>query len=99
MLLMRNRRDQPCLGSARSDASMTGISESPAGGPRATRLIEPPPISHTKGLTMSTTDLDTTPTHRAARSDHDETRPARRMTSELIAYVATVLAVIVTAFV
>jgi hypothetical protein len=30
--------------------------------------------------------------------DHDETRPARK-TTELIAYVATVLAVIVTAFV
>ena len=48
---------------------------------------------------MSTTDLDTTTTHRGARSDHDETRPARRMTSELIAYVATVFAVIVSAFV
>ena len=48
---------------------------------------------------MSTTDLDTTTTPRAARSTHDETQPARTMTSELIAYVATVLAVIVTAFV
>ena len=48
---------------------------------------------------MSTTGLDTTTTHRGARSDHDEARPARKMTSELIAYVATVLAVIVTAFI
>jgi hypothetical protein len=47
---------------------------------------------------MSTTNLDTTTAHRTARMDHDETRPARK-TTELIAYVATVLAVIVTAFV
>jgi hypothetical protein len=48
---------------------------------------------------MSTTDLDTTTTHHGAHSTHDEAQPARKMTSELMAYVATVLAVIVTAFV
>jgi hypothetical protein len=47
---------------------------------------------------MSTTNLDTTTAHHTARVDHDETRPARK-TTELIAYVATVLAVVVTAFV
>ena len=47
---------------------------------------------------MSTTNLDTTTNNRTARLDHDETRPARK-TTELIAYVATVLAVLVTAFV
>jgi hypothetical protein len=47
---------------------------------------------------MSTTNFDHTTTHRTAHLDHDETRPARK-TTELIAYVATVLAVIVTAFV
>ena len=47
---------------------------------------------------MSTTNFDHTTTHRTAHLDHDETRPARK-TTELLAYVATVLAVIVTAFV
>jgi len=47
---------------------------------------------------MSTTNLDTTTPNRTARIDHDETRPARK-TTELMAYVAAVLAVIVTAFV
>src|SRR6478609_3990585 len=98
MLVERNRRGQPYLGSARGDASTKGISESPAGGPRASRLTEPPPTPN-EGLTMSTTNLDNTATTpRAARVAHDETRPARK-TTELIAYLATVLAVIVTAFV
>jgi hypothetical protein len=97
MLAERNQRDQPYLGSALSDASMTGISESPAGGPRATRLFEPPPMTN-KGLTMSTTDLDSTTTRATSRFAHEETRPARK-TTELIAYVAAVLAVVVTAFV
>ena len=47
---------------------------------------------------MSTTNFDHTTTHRTAHLDHDETRPARK-TTELMAYVAAVLAVIVTAFV
>jgi hypothetical protein len=47
---------------------------------------------------MSTTNLDNTTSHRTTRIDHDETRPARK-TTELMAYVATGLAVIVTAFV
>ena len=48
---------------------------------------------------MSTTKLDNTATTpRVARVAHDETRPARK-TTELIAYLATVLAVVVTAFV
>jgi hypothetical protein len=47
---------------------------------------------------MSTTNLDHTATRGAARFDHDETRPARK-TTELIAYAATVLAVVVTAFI
>jgi hypothetical protein len=47
---------------------------------------------------MSTTNLDTTTPHRTARRDQDETRPARK-TTELMAYVAAVLAVVVTAFV
>src|SRR6478672_916850 len=52
-----------------------------------------------EGLTMSTTNLDNTATTpRVARVAHDETRPARK-TTELIAYLATVLAVVVTAFV
>jgi hypothetical protein len=97
MLVERNRRGQPHLGHARSDASMTGISESPAGGPRASRLTEPP-LTPNEELTMSTTNFDRTTTPRAARVAHDETRPARR-TTELMAYLATVLAVVVTAFV
>ena len=47
---------------------------------------------------MSTTNLDSTATPRAARVARDETWPARK-TTELIAYLATVLAVVVTAFV
>ena len=47
---------------------------------------------------MSTTNLDSTTTPRAAHVAHVETRPARK-TTELIAYLATVLAVVVTAFV
>ena len=47
---------------------------------------------------MSTTNFDSTATPRAARVAHDETRPARK-TTELIAYLATVLAVVVTAFI
>jgi hypothetical protein len=47
---------------------------------------------------MSTTNLDHTATRGAARFDPDATRPARK-TTELIAYVATVLAVVVTAFI
>ena len=48
---------------------------------------------------MSTTNLDNTATTpRVARVAHDETRPARK-TTELLAYLATVLAVVVTAFV
>jgi hypothetical protein len=47
---------------------------------------------------MSTTNLDPTTPNRAARVSHDETRPARK-TTELIAYVATILAVVVTAFI
>jgi hypothetical protein len=47
---------------------------------------------------MSTTNLDHTTPNRAARVSHDETRPARK-TTELIAYVATILAVVVTAFI
>ena len=46
---------------------------------------------------MSSTQTDHT-THRDARSHSHETRPARK-TTELIAYVVAVLAVIVTAFV
>jgi hypothetical protein len=48
---------------------------------------------------MSSTDLDnTTPSYRAGRVSTDETRPARK-TTELIVYLAAVLAVVVTAFV
>ena len=48
---------------------------------------------------MSTTKLDNTATTpRVARVAHNETRPARK-TTELLAYLATVLAVVVTAFV
>ena len=47
---------------------------------------------------MSTTNLENTPSYRAERVTTEETRPARK-TTELIAYVAAVLAVVVTAFV
>ena len=47
---------------------------------------------------MSTTNLDSTTTPRVARVAHVETRPARK-TTELMAYLATVLAVVVTAFI
>lgn len=47
---------------------------------------------------MSTTNLDSTTSYGAANVTSDETRPARK-TTELIAYVAAVLAVVVTAFV
>jgi hypothetical protein len=47
---------------------------------------------------MSTTNPETTPTYRVERVTTEETRPARK-TTELIAYVAAVLAVVVTAFV
>ena len=47
---------------------------------------------------MSTTNLDSTTSHRADGVTSDETRPARK-TTELIAYVAAVLAVVVTAFI
>ena len=47
---------------------------------------------------MSTTNLDSTTSHHAAGVTSDETRPARK-TTELIAYVAAVLAVVVTAFI
>jgi hypothetical protein len=47
---------------------------------------------------LSTTNLDTTPTSRTSRLTSEETRPARK-TSELIAYVAAVLAVVITALV
>lgn len=49
---------------------------------------------------MSTTNLDSTTAQgtQHAYAHSDETRPARK-TSELIAYVAAVLAVVVTAFV
>ena len=46
---------------------------------------------------MSTTQNHDTTTHRTERSHGVETRPARK-TTELIAYVAAVLAVVVTAF-
>jgi hypothetical protein len=45
---------------------------------------------------LSTTKTVDTNTHRPARTHTDETRPARK-TTELIAYVAAVLAVAVTA--
>lgn len=45
---------------------------------------------------MSTTNTVDTNTHRAARTHTDETRPARK-TTELIAYVAAVVAVAITA--
>lgn len=47
---------------------------------------------------MSTTNFETTPSYRAERVTTEETRPARK-TTELIAYIAAVLAVVVTAFV
>ena len=47
---------------------------------------------------MSTTNLESTPSHRTERVTTEETRPARK-TTELIAYVAAVLAVVVTAYV
>ena len=47
---------------------------------------------------MSTTNLDNTTTHGTAHVEPDETRPARK-TTELIAFVAAVLAVVITAFV
>ena len=47
---------------------------------------------------MSTTQHHDVTTHRSERDHTIETRPARK-TTELIAYVATVLAVIVAAFV
>ena len=43
------------------------------------------------------TNLETTPSYRAERVTSQETRPARK-TTELIAYVVAVLAVVVTAF-
>lgn len=54
--------------------------------------------STTKGHIMSTTNLETTPSYRAERFTSEETRPARK-TTELIAYIAAVLAVVVTALV
>jgi hypothetical protein len=54
-------------------------------------------MTHPKGTTLSSTQIDHT-THRDDRTHSVETRPARK-TTELIAYVVAVLAVIVTAFV
>lgn len=54
-------------------------------------------MTHLKGTTLSSTQIDHT-TRRDDRTHSVETRPARK-TTELIAYVVAVLAVIVTAFV
>ena len=90
----------PIWGDARSDASMTGISESPAGGPRASRLIEPPPPPTSTRDSPCLRPISTPPPPTAPPAP-TRTRPVRpgRPRPSSCAYVAAVLAVVVTAFV
>jgi hypothetical protein len=97
MLVERNRRGLPYLGNARCDV----FTEEASRRVQQVALVRRShrAITHKiKGHIMSTTNLESTPSYRAERVTTQETRPARK-TTEFIAYVAAVLAVVVTAFV
>ena len=96
MLVERNRRGLPYLGNARCDA----FTEEAFRRVQKVALVRHGSSSHhspqLREHTLST-NLETTPSYRSERVTSQETRPARK-TTELIAYVVAVLAVVVTAF-